>query len=205
MRSVLVVVAVVFGAAMPRAQGRTEAGPGRSPGLFVDGVMASVNDSAIMVSSVRVLGASRVRELRQRGVELSSSDYDLIYREYLDREINRHRMAQAAKSLGTLPPEQIDDIVKDELARDQAEQVRAVGTYNGYSRELKRQGLDWPTRANEQRIDKLKELADAIAVAQRLSDKHNLFLTPGMLRQTWADPAHRARFQHEALARVVQV
>jgi hypothetical protein len=171
--------------------------------LMVDGVIATVNDSAILLSSVRTQAASRLRELTARFGQLTSQQIEFETQRALDTEVERHSLAHAAKSIGKFTPEQIDQIVQSELERDQQEQIRDVGSINAYSRELKRLGRDWPTYENEQRIDKLYELAEELGVRQRLARQTNLYVTPRMLRETYT--ANRGMFVHAAEATVVQV
>lgn len=196
-------VAMAMGGVVLMAQGPAATAPRQR--FLVDGIFATVNDSAIMMSAVKDLAAGRIRAETAKGQPLTQQRLELIYRQELDREIDRHRMAQAAKSLGTWTPQQVDEIVKSELLRDQQEQVRDLGSINAFSRELKRQGRDWPTWEGEQRIDKLNELFDELAVRQRLARRQNLFLTPRMLREAWNNPQVQSRFQREAQAWVTQV
>ena len=45
----------------------------------------------------------------------------------LKEELEKHQLAQSAKSLGILPPERVEQLLEDELQRGVAERVRDVG------------------------------------------------------------------------------
>lgn len=171
--------------------------------VLVDGVVATVNDSAILITTVRTQANGRLNALQQRFGQLTGQMIEAEMQRALDSEIERHSLAHAAKSIGKFTPEQIDQIVQSELERDQQEQIRGIGSINAYSRELKRLGRDWPTYEHEQRIDKLFDIAEELGVRQRLARQTNLYLTPRMLRETYA--ANRDQFVRPALASVTQV
>lgn len=192
-------VAVAF-VAVAAAQERK---PAPVLGVPVDAVLATVNDSAILASTLRMLAAAKIRSIESQHGSISNGDREAIFRDVLEVEIDRHRLAQSAKSLGPLPPEQIDQIVQGEFERDRQEQVRDLGSVNELSREMKRIGRTWPTYEREQRIDKLSEIAEELAVRRRLARQENLFLTPRMMRETFE--RNRGRFEREAAAKIVQV
>lgn len=183
-----------------RAQGQSPTPP---LGQRVDAVIATVNDSAILFSTLRMVAIGRIRSQEKELGPLTPADRDQIFREALEAEIDRHRMAQSAKSLGPLPPEQIDQIIQGEFERDRQAQLRDLGSYNELSQELKRIGRTWPTYEREQRIDKLSDIAEELTVQRRLARQANLFLTPRMLRETYEK--NRARFLRDAAAKVTQV
>lgn len=174
-------------------------------GFFVDGVMATVGDSAIMQSSLREVAAGRIRAALRAGERLTPAMQQHYFDVALESEIDRRRMAQATMSIGAWTPQQVEDIVKDELARDRQERLRDLGSVTAMTQEMQRLGRDWPTVEGEQRVDKLNDLFNEMTVNQRLWRKQNLYLTPRMLRATWADPNIRPRFQREAAARVALV
>jgi hypothetical protein len=204
------VLAVLLGGALGMAYAQdgaaTPAPRARPPQQYaVDGIVATVNDIAIRSSEVLTLLAGYVRTEREKGQVITPQQLDRMYRDMLDQEIDRLRMAQAAMSLGTLPPEQVEQILRDDLARDQQQLLGDLGTFTAVSKELKRRGTDWPTWAGEQRIDRLSELAKEFTVYRRLQRQQNLFLTPRMLRETFRDPRFSGRFRRPALADLVQV
>ncbi|MCA8973603.1 MAG: peptidyl-prolyl cis-trans isomerase [Planctomycetes bacterium] len=181
----------------PTEKGR----PGR---VLVDTVVATVNDAAIMLSTIngQIKGLRRTEELR-RGSGLRPSEIHLLLSRALDAEIARHSMAQSAKSFGVATPQQVEDLVADELKRDEESQVRDLGTWQKYSAELKRQGNTWQTYWREKRIDKLSDLAEEFAINMRMQKQHNLFLTPRMLRETYR--TDKARFQNAGQADIAIV
>lgn len=170
---------------------------------LVDAIVATVNDTAILHSTLRTLTAGRIREQRTRFGPLTRTDEQLIERRVLDELIDKYRMAQSAKTFGPLTPEQIEQAFQSELKRDQQDQLRDLGSVNAVSQELKRTGRTWQTYEREQRVQKLSDFAEDLAVRRRLSRQTNLFLTPRMLRETYAQ--NRDRFVRPARARVAQV
>ncbi|MBL8756544.1 MAG: peptidyl-prolyl cis-trans isomerase [Planctomycetes bacterium] len=184
------------------AQERPEA-PANPRPVLVDGVIATVNDSAILLSTVRGVAKGRLNELAALQGRLSPQQLEAEMKKALAAVIDRHSLAHAAKTFGKLTPDQVDQIVDQELERDQQQQVKDVGSINAYTRELKRLGRDWPTYADEQRIEKLYDLAEEFGVRQRLARQTNLYLTPRMLRETYQNNVDL--FVRPALATVLQV
>jgi hypothetical protein len=176
--------------------------PKRSLGAPVDGVVAPVNDSGLLTSQIRTLAASRLRALRAQG-GMRPEDELAVLERTLDGEIDRYRLALAAKTMSPLPPEQLEDILRREFERDRQEQVRDLGSLTRFSDELKRVGRTWPMHQREQRIQKLYELADEFAVGRRLMGQTRHFLTPGMLQKEYE--ANRDLFVRPGMATVVQV
>jgi parvulin-like peptidyl-prolyl isomerase len=176
---------------------------GQPLGSLVDSVMATVNDSAILHSTVRTVAVSRIRSLIAERRQVSASDEKAIVADVLEDEIDRHRLAQSAKSLGPISPEQIDSIVKGETERLRQEQLKDFGTMMGVNQELKRTRRTWPTMQKEQAVDQLHDIALQIAVGRRLQKQTNLLVTPRMLREAYHQL--RDRFVREAAAEVVQV
>ncbi len=200
MRSLLLAVSL---ASLATAQERAPERPPQATAVCIDAVVATVNDSPIMLSQLRTDIASRLRTLKARVGQVSPRDIEALQNEALAYEIDRHRMAQSAKSLGPLTPEQVEQLLKSELDRDKQEQVRNLGSMNEFSRELKRTGRTWPTYERDQRVGKLNEFAEEFAIYRRLQNQRSLFLTPRMLRETYAE--NRDLFVREAAAKVVQV
>lgn len=186
---------------LARAQARTPEPP--TLGAPIDGVIATVNDSAILASTLRMIAVGKIRSRMAEFGALSNGDREAIFRDVLEAEIDRHRMAQSAKSLGPMAPEQVEQIVQGELDRDRQAQVRDLGSVLGLSQELKRVGRTWPTLEREQRIDKQYEIAKDLAIGRRLARQTNLFLTPRMLRETYEK--NRDHFVRPGAAKVVQV
>ncbi len=199
MRLLLVVMLV---AAIP-AQ-RDAAPPAQNRGTLVDAVIATVNDSAIMWSSVQTAAASRIRaEVEKLGTTLSPALVGQIRDHTLEQEILRHRMAQAAKSFGPLTPDQVEQLLLESLERDRRDEERDFGSLTEYTRQLQRSGRSWPSHLREQRIEKLHDFAEQLSVSRRLARQTNLFVTPRMLRETYQQMVDY--FVHPAEARIVQI
>jgi len=169
--------------------------------LFVDAVVASVNDFAILQSRLSTLAAQRMRMAQlTEGRELSLQQLGAAMQADLEKLTQRYRMAQAAKSFSHLKPEQIEMILKSELDRDKQDRVREIGGVLAFSEELEREGSTWPIYRKEQRIDKLHDFARQFAVFERLRKQSTLYLTPRMLRETYE--ANRQYFVHDAESEV---
>lgn len=175
--------------------------PKRPLGAPVDGVVATVNDSGLLTSQIRTLAASRLRALRAQGGVRPEDELAVLERT-LDGEIDRYRLALAAKTMSPLPPEQLDEILRREFERDRQEQVRDLGSLSLFSDELKRVGRTWPMHQREQRIQKLYELAEEFAIGRRLMGQTRHFLTPGMLQKEYE--ANRDLFVRPSMATIVQ-
>ena len=202
MRAAVLVLAC-GAAAMAQEANPAPTGP-QAPGLFVDGIVASVNDSTILQSKLftTIAGPVRTAEARKGG-ELTPREIQILMRQDLMRLIQRYQMAQAAKSFGHLKPEQIEQLLNSELDRDKQDLVRDVGGVLAFSDELERQGQTWPMYKAEKRIEKLHDFAKQFAVYERLRKQSTLYLTPRMLRETYE--ANRAYFVHGAEAKVALV
>lgn len=166
----------------------------------VDGVVATVNDSAILRSTLVLLTAGRVRQHEASFGPMSSRDRALLANEALRAEIDRHRMAQAALSLGSMPPAQVEQILANEFDRERQARIRDLGSLSEFSRELQRTGRTWQSYEREQRVARLHDVAQEFGVYQRLAKQQNLFLTPRMLRDTYAE--NRSFFVREAAAKI---
>jgi hypothetical protein len=154
----------------------------------IDRVIATVNDSAILLSELRGLAAGQVAALEQRlGRPLSAQETELAYREVLLPLIEKHAMAQAARTFGILPPEQVEAIFNSELAREEAEQMRDYGTWQQFSKDLELSGRTWQSYVRERRVEKLRDLAEEVAVQMRLAQQRNLYVTPRMLWEAWQE------------------
>ncbi|MBM4060375.1 MAG: peptidyl-prolyl cis-trans isomerase [Planctomycetes bacterium] len=170
------------------------AGPQRP--FLVDRVVATVNDTAILRSELLTLAAGQLRAAEANLLRrLQPPELLALLREVLAPLVQNHAMAQAAKTFGTVPPERVEQIFQDELAREEAEQVRDFGTWQEFSKELQRQGRTWQTYVRERRVDKMQQIAEELAVGGRLRNRQgNLLLTPRMLRETYQREI--ARFVH---------
>lgn len=168
--------------------------------LFVDGIVASVNDSTILQSKLFQSIQGQLNTALLTGQEVSSRDVQILMRQNLMQLIQRYQMAQAAKSFGQLKPEQIEQLLDSELNRDKQDLVRDVGGVLAFSDELERQGQTWPMYRAEKRIEKLHDFAKQFAVYERLRKQSTLYLTPRMLRETYE--ASRSYFVHGAEAKV---
>lgn len=184
-------------AAAALAQGKTP--PPRTRAL-VDAVIATVNDSPILLSELRTLKAGRLRTEEGRVTPQREAQIEQIE---LEKLLNKHRMAQAAKTFGDAPPEQIEQLLRRELERDKDVQVRELGSLSGLSRELARQGRTFSSYEQDLRTEKLYDFAEDIAVRRRLMRQTNLLVTPRMMREAYL--VMRERFVHSASALVAQV
>jgi len=171
------------------AQNPAQSPPLANRGLVpIDRVIATVNDSAILLSELRGLAAGQVNALEQRlGRPLSPQETEAAYREVLLPLIEKHAMAQAARTFGILPPEQVEAIFKSELAREEAEQMRDYGTWQQFSKDLELSGRTWQSYVRERRVEKLRDLAEEVAVQMRLAQQRNLYVTPRMLWEAWQE------------------
>lgn len=179
----------------PRTQPRPNAGAERQRPLLIDMVVATVNDSAILLSELRSVTKGTVRSLAAQGRRLAPSDEELLMRRELGKLVDKRRMALSIHSMGIYTPEQIDGYVKSVLEQERQEKQRDVGSMLALSQALKDEGRTWPTYEREQKLDKLHEFAEDATVRRRLgSSNGTLFLTPRMLRETYQ--RERASFVH---------
>lgn len=171
--------------------------------LQVDGVVATVNDSAILWSELMTVAAGRVRALVNSGARLTRADEELVLQAELDKLIDGRQMALSLKSLGVVTPDQVESLLRTELEREKQEKVRDLGSVPELSRALKEEGRTWPTYEREQRLGKLGEFAEEFAVHQRYQRNSSLLLTPRMLRETYEK--QKEAFVHPAQATVAMV
>jgi hypothetical protein len=171
--------------------------------VVIDRVIATVNDSAIMQSELETVAAGAVRTHMAQYGRLSRADIDRIYWRELQKLIDRHTMAQAAKTFGVYSPEQVEMIFRQQIERQEQDQVRDLGSYQAFSQALQNQGRTWQTYMREQRVDKMADLAEELSVYSRLQRQSNLYLTPRMLRETYY--RERGHFVRDAQARVARV
>ena len=172
--------------------------------LFVDSVVASVNDSAILQSKLfdtvsgSVLGAEA-----QAGRQLTLNEVFQMAMRDLRSLVSNYQMAQAARSFGNIPPDRFDMILESELERDKEDRRRDLGGWGELSAELERTGQTWRTYANGQRIEKLQMLAEQFSIYERIRKQSSLYLTPKMLRDTYAE--YRDQFVRSAMAQVSMI
>lgn len=191
-------------AANPPAAAPSDGAPRPRPRLLVDMVVATVNDSAILLSELRAVSDGRIRSLVASGRNLSPSDEALLRYRELNGLIDKRRLALSIHSMGIYTPEQIDGYLKSVLEQERQEKQRDVGSMLGLSQALKDQGRTWPTYEREQRLEKLSEFAEDATVRRRLgSSNGTLFLTPRMLRETYL--REQAAFVHDARWRVATI
>jgi len=167
--------------------------------VLVDAVVATVNDGAITLSELRNVADPFIRREAALG-KLGKGEAEAFYQQALGELIDKHRLAQAAKTFGVFTPEQVEMFFQRELARQEQEQLRDFGSFPAITRELKRLGRTWPTVQSEKRIDIMSRFAKEFAVYMRLQKQSNLYLTPRMLRETYERERHL--FVHGAMARV---
>lgn len=193
----------ILGATPVLAQAKVPAGPRTPKRLFVDSVVASVNDSSILQSKLFRASSGQIQGQLMQGKRLSYDDVRRLTVRELRKLVSDHQMAQSARSFGNFPPERFDAILKSELDRDQQDRVRELGTEFAVSEELARKGETWQTHRQELRTEKLTMLAKQFAIYERLRKQSNLYLTPRMLRETYEEFRHE--FVREAVAETVFV
>ncbi|MCR9244597.1 MAG: SurA N-terminal domain-containing protein [bacterium] len=201
--------------ATPTGQGNgatnAERPKGPSRPVLVDRVVATVNDGAIMFSTVLAGASSKIRTAQEMlGRRLQREEFRVFLLRELEGLVNDHSLAQSAKSLGFATPEQIEQLFADELRREEAANVRDFGTWQKFSQELERTNRTWQTYMREQRTEKLALFAKEFAVNMRMKKQENLFLTPRMLRETYerettGDKAGNNKFIHGAGAAVALI
>jgi len=190
----------LFAVWLPAQEGPPTA-PAQNREVLVDTVIATVNDAAIMLSTIRTQTAGTILAAeRSIGRPLRTPEILTVFASALDREVERHSLAQSAKSFGIATPEQVEQLFSDEMKREEAEQVRDLGTWQEFSRELQRQGRTWQTYWREQRVEKMFQFAQDFAIRMRMQKQSNLFLTPKMLRETYR--REKGRFVHGAEAEI---
>lgn len=169
--------------------------------VLVDRVVKTVNDSAILESNLRTVAAGLIRAHISQHGSITPAERQEIYERSLERLVDDYRLAKAAASLGPQSAEQIEQIVQSELQRAVLEQERDIGV-NEMSREFKRTNRTLAAVQSEQRIDLQKRIAEDMTVHRRLMRQGNLYVTPRMLRETFAR-FRKDFFEREAAARVV--
>ena len=172
--------------------------------LFVDSVVASVNDSAILQSKLfTTVSGSILGAEAQAGRPLTMNEIGQMTTRDLRSMISDYQMAQAARSFGNVPPQRFDMILESELERDKEDRRRDLGGWGELSAELERTGQTWRTYADGQRIEKLQMLAEQFSIYERIRKQSNLYLTPRMLRETYAQ--YKDQFVRPAMAQVSMV
>ncbi len=151
----------------------------------IDRVIATVNDAAIMESTLRAAIAGRRNAMEaQLQRQLLPQEERALIGFALNKELERHQLAQSAKTLGILPPERVEALLQDEIQRGVAERVRDVGSWQQFTDELQRTG-SWRSYMRRERVQTLSNFARQIAVGLRMQKQDNLFLTPKMMRDVW--------------------
>jgi hypothetical protein len=196
-----VLCVVLLGAGLAAQDRPAAAQPQLPKRLFVDSVVASINDSAILQSKVfAVSSGDIVGKENEYGGPLPLQAIADLTGQALRKLISDYQMAQSARSFGNIPPERFDMILESELERDKEELRRDLGGYGELSAELDRTGQTWRTYANGKKIEKLQMLAEQFSIYERLRKQSNLYLTPRMLRETYQQV--RDQFVGPALAQV---
>lgn len=167
----------------------------------IDGVAATVNDVAILVSQLRAAtqAEQRTREL-ELGRPLVPGELGRILANELQKLVDSHALAQSAKTLGILPPDRVEQIFQEQLREEQENEVRTLGSWLEFSRSLKQTNRTWETFYLEQRLDKMYRLAEELTVWARLQNSGNLFITPQMMRDYYR--RQRDEFVHDGAAMV---
>jgi hypothetical protein len=155
-------------------QAKAPAVPRTPKRLFVDCVVASVNDSSILQSKLFKASSGQIKGQLLQGQRLSLEQIRGMTIRELRKLVTDHQMAQSARSFGNFPADRFDAILKSELDRDQQDRVRELGT------------------------EKLTMLAKQFAIYERLRKQSNLYLTPRMLRDTYKE--FQSEFVKEAVA-----
>src|SRR5262245_58295188 len=96
----------------------------------LDRVVATVNDAVILNSEVLTLTAGKVRtreeELKRR---LTPEEIGRLFAAMLESKIDQHALAQAAKTLGIIPPDRVESFLQEQLRDEERDQIRELGTY----------------------------------------------------------------------------
>jgi hypothetical protein len=172
--------------------------------LLVDRVIATVNDSAILLSDLRRLAAGQVSAAQARlGRPLTPNETESIYRDVLRPLIEKHALAQAAKNFDYVPAGQVEAIFKSEMDREANEQIRDLGTEQAFAAELADSGHTWQSYVRERRVDKMQDLAVQFALSARFEQHHNLLVTPRMMKERLQ--AQRQLFEHGPRAEIAVV
>ncbi len=165
----------------------------------LDRVVATVNDAVILQREILTLTVSEIRAREQeRGGPLSAGERSQIFFRNLEGRIDEHALAQAAGTLGLLPPERVEEIFQSQLLEEERDLVRKLGTLQRVTEEQARQGRNWETFVRDQRVSKLSDLTRSLAVQSRLNNQSNLFITPRMMRTFYLQ--NRAQFVRESRA-----
>lgn len=155
--------------------------------LFLDSVVASVNDSAILQSKLFQTSMGTINGEIASGRNLSFNDVRSITVRDLRALVSDFQMALSARSFGNFPPDRFEMILRGEIEREKQARVDDLGTSIAVSEELARQGQTWQTYSDGLKIEKLQMLAKEFAIHARLRKQSNLHLTPRMLRETFAE------------------
>jgi hypothetical protein len=185
------------------ACGQQNQAPNRSL-VLIDEVVGTVNDAAILRTTLdkAVSGSIRGRE-QELGRPLTEQEALPLRRQALMKLVDEHCMAQAARTLGVVPPARVEEIVQDGLKRATREQIRQLGSELRFTQELKDNGQSWPTWERDQRLRIMSELTEGIAVWGRLQQQHNLYITPRMMREFYYK--NRLHFVHPPTATVARI
>lgn len=162
--------------------------PAPPPGEYVpiDRVESKVGDDAILMSRVRAMIAPDIRVKQQlKGGPLSASELNDYYQRGRGKLEDQYAMAQAAKTLGILPPDRIEALLQSRLDEAEAEEVRKFGTTARFAQALTRQNRTWESWRRDTRMQEELALTKELAVYGRLQNQANLFITPRMLRELY--------------------
>ncbi|HLQ38467.1 MAG TPA: peptidylprolyl isomerase [Planctomycetota bacterium] len=159
--------------------------------VTIDGVVATVGDAAILNSKVDGAAAGEVRSLEQRqGKPASREQMAFIRSGWLRRLIDTQEMAQGAKTLGILPPAQVEQAIRQRVEEVVTEQERTLGSLPRLSKELMQSHQTWESFERDVRLDESAKLAEQLAVLGRLQFQRNLFITPRMMRDYYRKNRH---------------
>lgn len=194
-----IALCAVAAAASIRAQNLEPVRDDPRAGLRVDTIIATVSDTAVLLSELRNQAVGKVRGLEERqGRPLTADERSQVLQNEFRILLRDRTMALAAKTLGLADPGMLEQAFQDELQREAKEQVRSLGTEQNFSRELQLQGRTWQSFTREQRQTKMRQFAEDLAVWSRIQKQQNLFVTPRMLRELYG--REQARFVRPAAA-----
>ena len=97
--------------------------------VVIDRVVATVNDTVILSSDLNTLASSEIRVAETtKGSKLTDAERGFILNRNLQELINRAALSQAAKTLGVLPPDRVEDLLKGMMKEDEDQQIRDFGS-----------------------------------------------------------------------------
>lgn len=172
----------------PQAQGPPAAA---TPPAVVDGqlvpldrVVAKVGDDAILHSQILAsIHSQIVSREADAGRPLWPQEQQQLFQAGRERLIDEFAMAQAVKTLGLLPPEHVEAILRQRVQEAEDEVVKQFGTQTAFGKELQRTGRTWDSWQRDTRRSEEFQLGRELTVYGRMQNQLNLFIRPKMLRE----------------------